>query len=37
VLRLGSEPKPGGTLGEWRDMRGDLWAMTPKGGWTRAR
>lgn len=37
VLRMGSEPKPGGAFGEWRDMRGDLWAMTPEGGWTRVR
>jgi catechol 2,3-dioxygenase-like lactoylglutathione lyase family enzyme len=35
VLRLGSEPKAGGSFGEWRDMRGDLWAMTPEDGWTR--
>jgi catechol 2,3-dioxygenase-like lactoylglutathione lyase family enzyme len=37
ILRMGSEPKAGGTFGEWRDMRGDLWAKTPDGGWTRAR
>ncbi len=35
VLRLGSEPKKDEPFGEWRDMRGDLWKMTPAGGWTR--
>jgi len=32
VLRMGSEPKPGGAAGNWRDMRGDLWERTPEGG-----
>ncbi len=37
VLRMGSEPKPGGAFGEWGDMRGELWQMKPEGGWTHAR
>jgi catechol 2,3-dioxygenase-like lactoylglutathione lyase family enzyme len=36
VLRLGSEPKTDRPFGEWLDMRGDRWAMSPSGGWTRA-
>ena len=35
VLRLGSDPKKDEPFGEWRDMRGDLWKVTPSGGWTR--
>jgi predicted enzyme related to lactoylglutathione lyase len=35
VLRMGSEPKPGGVPGQWRDMRADLWEMKPEGGWRR--
>jgi len=35
VLRLGSEPKTGQPIGEWLDMRGDTWAPSPDGGWTR--
>jgi predicted enzyme related to lactoylglutathione lyase len=31
VLRLGSDPKPGLAIGEWLDMRGDVWAPTPDG------
>jgi predicted enzyme related to lactoylglutathione lyase len=34
VLRLGSEPKPDRPFGEYRDMRGDLWIMSPAGAWT---
>jgi predicted enzyme related to lactoylglutathione lyase len=32
VLRMGSEPKPGGAAGKWRDMHGDLWERTPEDG-----
>jgi len=35
VLRMGSEPKPDQPIGPWRDMRGDRWAKSPTGGWTR--
>jgi len=35
VLRLGSEPKTDQPIGEWLDMRGDIWARSPAGGWTR--
>jgi predicted enzyme related to lactoylglutathione lyase len=35
VLRIGSEPKRDQPFGEWRDMNGDLWEMTPAGGWVR--
>lgn len=35
VLRFGSEPKADRPVGEWRDMRGDLWVMSPDGAWTR--
>ena len=35
VLRLGSEPKQDQPFGEWRDMHGDLWALSPAGTWTR--
>ena len=35
VLRLGSEPKPDQPFGEWLDMRGDSWVMSPDGVWTR--
>lgn len=35
VLRMGSEPKPGGAPGQWRDMGGNLWEMKPEGGWRR--
>jgi predicted enzyme related to lactoylglutathione lyase len=34
VLRLGSEPKKDRPFGEWCDMRGNLWELTP-GGWTQ--
>jgi catechol 2,3-dioxygenase-like lactoylglutathione lyase family enzyme len=37
VLRLGSEPKPDQLFGEWLDMRGDTWAPSPDGGWTRVK
>jgi len=37
VLRMGSEPKPNEPFGEWLDMRGDVWAPNPEGGWTRKR
>jgi catechol 2,3-dioxygenase-like lactoylglutathione lyase family enzyme len=36
VLRLGSEPKADRPFGEWRDMRGDIWLMSPTGTWTRS-
>ena len=35
VLRLGSEPKSDQPFGEWCDMRGDRWLLSPAGGWTR--
>jgi catechol 2,3-dioxygenase-like lactoylglutathione lyase family enzyme len=35
VLRFGSDPKPGQPLGEWLDARGDRWAKSPTGGWTK--
>jgi catechol 2,3-dioxygenase-like lactoylglutathione lyase family enzyme len=35
ILRLGSEPKSDQPAGEWLDMRGERWAMTPAGEWTR--
>ena len=35
VLRFGSEPQPGHPVGEWRDMRGDVWVRSPTGSWTR--
>src|SRR5882724_2664936 len=37
VLRMGSEPRPGGAVGKWRDMHGDLWERTPEGGHRRVR
>jgi catechol 2,3-dioxygenase-like lactoylglutathione lyase family enzyme len=35
VLRLGSDQKEDQPTGAWRDMRGDLWAAKPEGGWER--
>jgi catechol 2,3-dioxygenase-like lactoylglutathione lyase family enzyme len=35
VLRFGSEPKAERPFGEWLDMRGGRWAMSPAGIWTR--
>ena len=35
VLRLGSEPKKDQPFGEWCDMHGDRWVLSPAGGWTR--
>ncbi|MGH7452221.1 MAG: hypothetical protein ACRENG_12815 [bacterium] len=35
VLRFGSEPKTDQPFGEWLDMHGDHWVMSPAGGWTR--
>jgi catechol 2,3-dioxygenase-like lactoylglutathione lyase family enzyme len=35
VLRMGSEPRTDQPIGEWLDMRGDTWAPSPDGGWTR--
>lgn len=32
VLRLGSEPKAYQPVGEWLDMRGDVWVRSPGGG-----
>ena len=36
VLRFGSEPKTDQPYGEWLDMSGDRWVLTPDGRWTRA-
>ena len=36
VLRMGSEPLEGASVGEWLDMRGDRWVRSDDGeGWTR--
>ncbi|MGH9613041.1 MAG: VOC family protein [Bryobacteraceae bacterium] len=35
VLRIGSEPKANVPWGEWLDMRGNRWAMSPTEGWVR--
>jgi hypothetical protein len=35
VLRLGSEPQAGAPYGEWLDMRGDRWTLSPSGEWLR--
>ena len=35
VLRFGSEPKPDQSVGEWLDMRGDTWAKSATGKWSR--
>jgi catechol 2,3-dioxygenase-like lactoylglutathione lyase family enzyme len=35
VLRLGSDQKSDQPVGEWLDMRGDRWAMSSTGEWTR--
>jgi len=35
VLRFGSDSKASEPFGEWRDMRGDNWVMSPDGSWTR--
>jgi catechol 2,3-dioxygenase-like lactoylglutathione lyase family enzyme len=35
ILRLGSDPKSDQAIGEWLDMRGDRWALSPAGEWTR--
>ena len=35
VLRFGSDSKTNTPFGEWRDMRGDNWEMSPDGSWTR--
>ena len=35
ILRLGSDQKPDQPVGEWLDMRGDRWAMSSSGEWTR--
>ncbi len=35
ILRLGSDQKSDQSLGEWLDMRGDRWAMSSSGDWTR--
>jgi hypothetical protein len=34
-LRLGSDPKSDQAIGEWLDMRGDRWALSPAGEWVR--
>jgi len=35
VLRLGSEPKKDQPFGEWCDMHGGCWVLSPADGWTR--
>ena len=35
VLRLGSDPKRDQPVGEWLDMRGEVWTMSSSGEWTR--
>jgi len=35
ILRLGSDQKSNQSVGEWLDMRGDRWAMSSTGDWTR--
>jgi catechol 2,3-dioxygenase-like lactoylglutathione lyase family enzyme len=35
VLRIGSDPKRDQPWGEWLDMRGTRWAMSPNGNWIR--
>jgi catechol 2,3-dioxygenase-like lactoylglutathione lyase family enzyme len=35
VLRFGSDSKANRPFGEWRDMRGDNWVLSPDGSWTR--
>ena len=35
VLRIGSERKSDQPFGEWCDMHGDCWVLSPDGGWTR--
>jgi len=35
ILRLGSDPKRDQAIGEWLDMRGDRWALSPAGEWAR--
>ena len=35
VLRIGSEPKNDQPFGEWCDMHGDCWVLSPDGGWAR--
>lgn len=37
VLRLGSESKRDQTVGQWYDMRRDLWTMTKNGEWRRVQ
>jgi catechol 2,3-dioxygenase-like lactoylglutathione lyase family enzyme len=35
VLRLGSDSKSDQPIGEWLDMRGERWALSSAGEWTR--
>ena len=35
VLRFGSDPKENEPVGQWLDMYGVRWAMSPAGEWTR--
>jgi uncharacterized glyoxalase superfamily protein PhnB len=35
VLRFGCEPRADLPFGEWHDMHGHTWAMSPGGGWSR--
>lgn len=37
VLRMGSEPLDGEPTGEWLDMEGRFWRMSPDGSWRRGR
>jgi len=37
VLRIGADSKSGEPFGEWRDMRGEIWVMSPAGEWTRKK
>jgi catechol 2,3-dioxygenase-like lactoylglutathione lyase family enzyme len=36
VLRLGSDPKTNEPAGEWLDIRGQRWVLSPEGDWKRA-
>jgi catechol 2,3-dioxygenase-like lactoylglutathione lyase family enzyme len=35
VLRVGSDPLPDKPIGEWIDMRGDVWRPGAQGEWTK--
>jgi len=36
VLRMGSDQKSDQPMGEWLDMNGDCWALSPQGEWVRS-